>query len=329
MTRYTFPPPLREHDLVCVVAPARSLAMSWITDDIVHLATQRLEGLGLRVRFGRHVRALDDAASSSVAHRLADLHAAFADPEVKLILTVIGGYNSNQLLDGLDWDLIRGNPKRLCGFSDITALQNAMLARAGMVSWYGPHFIDFGMKRGSEYTTEQFRAAMFEEGPRVLPMPAAWSDDMWARDQDVRRFDPDTSMRVVRAGVAEGTLVGGNLCTLNLLQGTPWMPALDGTVLLVEDDEESRAPHFDRDLLSLLHQPGFAGVRGVIVGRFQRASAITAEQLDRLLDKPRLKGIPIVADAPFGHTSPRATLPLGGHVRLEAGPGGATLTLSR
>ena len=77
--------------------------------------------------FGEHVEACDDFSSSSVEYRLADLHDAFADPDVDGILTVIGGFNSNQLLTGIDYELVAENPKPLCGFSDITALGNASM----------------------------------------------------------------------------------------------------------------------------------------------------------------------------------------------------------
>lgn len=318
------PPPLRRGDTVRVIAPARTLALPWITADVFDRAVERLSTLGLRVTLGAHVWERDEADSSPVAHRLEDLHAAFRDSEVRLVLTVIGGYNSNQLLDGVDWELLREHPKRLCGFSDITALQNAMLARAGLVSWSGPHFVDFGMKHGADYMIEQFHANMFGDGPRELTPPRVWSDDAWGRDQEARTFHTDTAVRVIRPGTAEGTLVGGNLCTLNLLQGTPYMPPLRDTILLLEDDEESHAETFDRDLVSLTHQPGFDGVRGLLVGRFQRRSGVTPERLARILDKPGLREIPIVADLSFGHTSPRATLPIGGRAHVEARADGSS-----
>ncbi|MCJ7436116.1 MAG: LD-carboxypeptidase [Anaerolineales bacterium] len=85
--------------------------------------------------------------SSPITSRVADIHAAFADPKVKGILTAIGGYNSNQLLRYLDYDLIRANPQILCVFSDITALGTAIYARTGMISYSGPHFSTFGMER--------------------------------------------------------------------------------------------------------------------------------------------------------------------------------------
>lgn len=292
--------------------------MPWITPEIVELAQARITALGLRPTFGEHVLERGEDDSASIESRVADLHAAFRDPGVRLVLTAIGGYNSNQLLDSLDWKLIRSNPKHLCGFSDITALQNALLARADLASWYGPHFIDFGMRKGGEFTFAEFHRALFSGAAHPLRQPEAWSDDVWARDQEQRTFHTDTAWRVVRQGETEGRLVGGNLSTLCLLQGTIYMPSLDGAVLLVEDDEESHAARFDRDLCSLIQQPGFGGVRGLLVGRPPRASGISSAVMDRILDKPALRRLPVVADLPFGHTSPRSTIPIGGRVHIQA-----------
>jgi muramoyltetrapeptide carboxypeptidase LdcA involved in peptidoglycan recycling len=138
------PPKLRPGSSVRVIAPSRSLAI--ISAETRDEADGKLTALGLRVSFGEHVSECDDFASSSVASRLADLHAAFADPEVDAILTVIGGFNSNQLLAGIDYELIAAHPKVLCGFSDITALSNAIYARTGLVGYSGPHYSSFGMK---------------------------------------------------------------------------------------------------------------------------------------------------------------------------------------
>jgi muramoyltetrapeptide carboxypeptidase len=116
----------------------------------------------------------------------------------------------------------------------------------------------------------------------------------------------------------EGRLVGTNLSTLALLHGTELMPALDGAILFVEDDFESQIHHFDRQLSSLFQQPGAAGIRGLVIGRFQRASRVTRELLGALVRaKPQLDAIPVVANLDFGHTTPLLTLPVGGAVRVE------------
>lgn len=97
------------------------------------------------------------------------------------------------------------------------------------------------------------------------------------------------------------------------------MPDLEGTILFLEDDEESHALTFDRDLQSLLHVPSFAGVRGLVIGRFQKASNLSPERLTALLQaKPELQHIPVIIDASFGHTSPYFTFPIGGQGRIRA-----------
>lgn len=88
--------------------------------------------------------------------RIKDLHEAFLDNNVKMILTAIGGYNSNQLLRYIDYDIIKNNPQIICGFSDITALLNAIYTKSGLVTYSGPHFSNFGMNKGLEYTIRYF-----------------------------------------------------------------------------------------------------------------------------------------------------------------------------
>ncbi len=100
-------------------------------NDNAIVAQRHLADLGLRISYGQHVDERDRYDSSSIASRVADLHTAYADPSVDALLTVIGGFNSNELLPHLDFDLIGDNPKILCGYSDITALQNAITATRG------------------------------------------------------------------------------------------------------------------------------------------------------------------------------------------------------
>jgi muramoyltetrapeptide carboxypeptidase LdcA involved in peptidoglycan recycling len=124
--KVAFPPKLRRGDTVRVVAPARSRSM--LEHDYSATIDTRFADMGLKLTYGRHVDERDDFDSSSITSRVEDLHEAFADPAVAAIITVIGGFNSNELLPHLDWDLIAANPKVLCGYSDITALQNAILS---------------------------------------------------------------------------------------------------------------------------------------------------------------------------------------------------------
>src|SRR5215469_14328402 len=192
----TVPRKLHCGDTIRVVAPARS--RQFVAEhDHSGMIDARFAALGLRLTFGDHVDERDDFESSSVASRVSDLHAAFADPEVAGILTVIGGFNSNELLPYLDWDLIAANPKIFCGYSDITAVQNAILARAGLVTYSGPHWSSFGMR-------DYFEQTLFEEGPIDLRPARAWTDDLWFLDQDNRTVLPGQGWWPLGPGQASG-----------------------------------------------------------------------------------------------------------------------------
>ena len=314
------PAKLQRGDEVRVVSPAVSLG--FIPEDQRQTARERLEGLGLRYSLSINAEVRDRFDSSPVEARVSDLHEAFADPGVRAMLTTLGGYNSNQLLGHLDYDLIRANPKIFCGFSDITALATAIYARTGLLTYSGPHFTTFGMKRGLAYTEEYFERCLMSEEPFEVTPADHWSDELWYEDQENRDLVPNPGYEVIHEGEAEGTLLGGNLGTLCLLFGTPYMPELEGSILLLEEDEEENPVDFDRHLQSLIHQPGFEGVRAVVIGKFQRASHMDPETLRAIIESKReLAGIPIVAGASFGHTTPQFSFPIGGYGSLHAGNG--------
>lgn len=314
-----FPRKLRTGDTVRVVAPARSRAFV-LEHDHRSVIAERFAALGLRLSYGEHVDERDDFDSSSIASRVADLHAAWADPEVAAILTVIGGFNSNELLPHLDWSLIGDNPKVFCGFSDITALQNAILAMTGLVTYSGPHWSSFGMRDYFEQSLAWFTEAMFSDGPMEMHPSEIWTDDLWFLDQDHRSPLVNEGWWPLQEGAAAGRIVGGNLCTLNLLQGTPFMPALDGALLFVEDDEASHVVDFARDLASLLQVPDAAGISGLVIGRFQQASGMTRLLLEQIIERqPVLTAVPVLANVDFGHTNPLMTLPIGGQATIVAG----------
>jgi muramoyltetrapeptide carboxypeptidase LdcA involved in peptidoglycan recycling len=321
------PPKLRPGSSVRVIAPSRSLAV--ISADVRAEADRRLTALGLKLSFGEHAEEADDFGSSSVEARLADLHDAFADPSVDGILSVVGGFSSNQLLAGIDYDLVAAHPKVLVGYSDITALSSALYARTGLVGYSGPTYSTFGMKHAFDYTLAGFQACVMADEPIDLKPAPGWSDDEWYLDQEKRRYETGTDWWVLQEGSASGTVVGGHLGTLNLLHGTAFKPSLDGTVLFVETDSPERPWDFDRDLVSRLQQPGFGGVRGLVIGRFQRGSAMTRELLTQIVaSKPELAGLPVLANADFGHTSPMFTFPIGGTAELRADPAAPALRIT-
>lgn len=321
------PSKLKRGDRVAVVAPARS--MSIISGEVSAAAEKRLGSLGIETVIAENAGETDEFNSSSIRSRIEDLDWAFGSRDIKAVMTVIGGFNSNQLLRHMDYGLIRRNPKVLCGYSDITALQNAIYAKTGLVTYYGPHFSNFGMKRGLEYTVDHFRKCLFSSRPFEVRVSREWSDDPWYADQERRRFERNRGYEVIHEGRVEGRLLGGNLCTFNLLQGTEFMPDIRRSVLFLEDDHMSNPVTFDRDLQSLMHQPGFEEVRGIVIGRFQKASGMASGLLRKTIEtKEELEGVPVIANADFGHTTPQFTFPIGGKARFEAAVGKARLWIT-
>ena len=305
------PNKLKYNDEIRIIAPARSLKL--ISEECRDYANRCFTEMGLKVTFSRNCEKSDDFMSSTIEERISDLHEAFADKNVKCILTVIGGYNSNQLLKYIDYDLIKNNPKIFCGYSDITALSNAIYSKTGLVTYSGPHYSTFGMKKGIDYTLEYFKRCLFLKDEYKVESSKLWSDDLWFLDQEKRVFNENSGYKSFGNGRVEGRIIGGNLCTLNLLQGTEFMPNITDTILFIEDDEITSPETFDRDLQSLIHQPNFEKVRGIVFGRFQTKSNIKENLFEKIIStKAELKNMSIIYNADFGHTTPHITFPIGG-----------------
>lgn len=314
-----FPPKLQPGNGVRVIAPSCALPTLEDYEKRLAAAKEYFIRLGMVVSEGAHIREIDALESSSIDSRIEDMHAAFSDPSVHAIISIRGGWNSNQLLRHIDYDLLRKYPKIFCGYSDITALGNAIYAKTGLVTYSGPNFHNFGIGEQIRYTYDTFERCILRDGPYQIEPSPRWTSDHYSTDHPQLTFEDNDGHWVLQNGQAEGRLLGGNLCTLNLLQGTEYMPDIRGAILFLEDDHESPGRTFDRDLQSLIHQPIFRDVRGIVIGRFQKESAVTRPLLTQIIDTKReLRGIPVIANADFGHTQPMATFPIGGTVRIEA-----------
>ena len=323
------PQKLKSGDEIRVIAPSSSLGI--ISQEIRDAAIYKLRELGLKISYSENSEEIDEAESSSIESRVHDLHTAFADKNVKGILTAIGGFNVNQILKYLDYDLIRNNPKVLCGYSDITALSNAIYAKTGLINYSGPAFSTFGMIKGNDYTVYYFKKCLMAENPFEIKPSEEWSDDKWYLNQEDREFLKNDGAIIVNEGEAEGKIIGGNLCTFNLLQGTEFMPSLKDSILFLEDDNivgDLFIKEFDRNLQSLIHQPEFLGVGGIILGRFQGSVDDSNDKIVKMIrSKKELENIPVVANLDFGHTSPIFTFPIGGIARLSARKDGIKLEI--
>ncbi|KAA0550123.1 LD-carboxypeptidase [Bacillus sp. BGMRC 2118] len=313
------PKKLKKGSHIRVIAPATSLGV--IPNEQRNIAITRLNELGLDVSFSKNAEEVTSFGSSSIQGRVDDIHEAFLDPNVDGIITTLGGFNSNQLLSYINFEIIKNNPKILCGYSDITALSAAIYEKTGLVTYSGPHFTTFSMVKGIEYTIKHFRKCLMEDEAVTLSPSSHWSDDQWYLDQENRTFVENDGWLILQEGTAEGVIMGGNLCTLNLLQGTEYFPRIKNDfILFIEDDYMSIPETFDRDLQSLLHVPAIKEhIKAVVGGRFQTKSNMNMDQLKEIVKtKKELEKIPIIANVNFGHVSPIFTFPIGGTGSLLA-----------
>ncbi|HEX3095755.1 MAG TPA: LD-carboxypeptidase, partial [Patescibacteria group bacterium] len=190
--------------------------------------------------------------------------------------------------------------KMYCGFSDNTALQNAIFTKTGLVTFSGPNFASFANPKKYKYTLNNFLNMVCETG-----------------SQQIKNLD---KLEVINKGKASGTIVGGNLCTLNLLQGTQYMPDIKDKILFLEDDYVSNLDllEFYRNLQSVISLPDFKKVRAVVFGKFQKESKISASTVKKIVKlKPELADIPVIANFNFGHSYPMFTFPIGGKATID------------
>ena len=177
---------------------------------------------------------------------------------------------------------------------------------------------------------DYFLQAITNDSILYIESSKEWSNDLWYLNQEDRTFYPNEGYFIINEGQAEGKILGGNLCTFNLLQGTQFMPDLTDSILFIEDDNESHSQMFDRDLQSLLHQPNADKIRAIIIGRFEKESQVTKEGLRLIIQtKKELQHIPVIANVDFGHTSPIFTIPIGGTCTVKASGGIVELILQQ
>ena len=305
---------LKPGDTVGLITPS-----TYVSDpDRVELARRTIEYFGLKPRMGKNVRKRAGYLGGSIQERVDDLHAMFADSDVKAVFAIRGGYGSAQLLDSIDYSLIKRNPKIFAGYSDITAIHLAFRRMTGLVTFHGP----VTLSRFPDYTLEHFKRAIFDPAPLgVLSNPP-----------ETNTLRPRHFLRALRGGKARGPLIGGNLSLIATTMGTPFEIQTDGHILFLEDVEEQ--PYsMDRMLTQLRLAGKFKNIRGLIIGEcagcvprdykpsFESTFSL-GEVLENILgDLP----VPILSGLTIGHTEDQLTLPLGVMAALDADAG--TLTI--
>lgn len=222
----------------------------------------------------------------------------------------------------VDWQRLAEHPKIFCGFSNITALHGAFRAHTDLVTYYGPSFASLGGPGPHAYTLDYLKRCLMDDAPFTVRPSRVAADEAQGGESD--RFVAPTAKGgggpwTIRPGAAGGTIVGGCLSDLNLLQGTPHMPPLEDAVVFLEDDQATSPAVLDRALASLLLQRAFGTAHALVFGCFPRRTGVTPAVLaDIVHRKPALDRLPVIAGADFGHVAPRFTFPIGGTARIDA-----------
>ncbi len=317
------PPKLKKGDVIGIVSPSSPVAS--FCPRRLSRGIKQLEKSGFQIKLGQYVEERVNYTAGTIDQRLSDLQAMFADSEVKAIIATIGGLNSNQLLDKIDYSLISSNPKIFVGYSDITALLNAISVKTGLVTYYGPMILpQFGEFDGIyDYTWKYFKDLLIA-AEKVDYSPSEWWTDErldWdTADDRPREKKQNPGWQVLFSGKVKGRLIGGNLSTLVNLIGTEYWPDMKGAILFLEDDEEDDPATYDRHLTHLKQTGVFDQIAGLLFGRPRTESGFSednslAMMVKRLVGKKRL---PTMLDLDFGHTDPIFTLPIGIKAEMNA-----------
>ena len=264
--------------------------------DRIGEAKRKLEARGLRITLADNIAhegshgylAGTDDERVEIANRF------LRDPQFDGFLFARGGYGAMRILDRIDYDAIATNPRPVIGFSDLTALHQAMAIRAGVRSFHGPMVnLDF------------------HDG--LSPANEEWFWSMLAGNAPLtHRF---VKSQVVLEGVAEGPLFGGCLSLTEALAGTPYDFWIDGGIWFWEEVEE-RPYRIDRMLTTLRLSGRLERIRGVVIGKLKNCGS--EAEIDLLLREFFAPlSIPVVRDVPFGHYGDNLLMPIGALVRLS------------
>jgi muramoyltetrapeptide carboxypeptidase len=294
-----FPPRFAPGDTIAIAAPASPPEKPEIIDE----AIERFTSLGFKVKAAKHLRKRDGYLAGSDEGRAADINALFADPKVKAIFALRGGYGSCRLLPLLDYKLIRANPKPLIGYSDITAMHLAILVKSGLVTFHGSN-----------------ASSAFTEGNIATCRKMLVADGAARRDKTEVLFSATrgSKIKTVVPGEAKGQLLGGNMTCLLRLLGTPYEPDFRGRILFLEDTNE-KAYRIDGMFTHLRLAGILQQIGGLVLGQFDHTDPAEQTRIAACLKREaKAIGVPCVSGAPIGHFAEQIIVPQGVPAQLNA-----------
>lgn len=298
------PRALRPGDTLGLVSPAGA------TYELApfEMAAANLRLLGFKVKESRHLRARHGHFAGTDEQRASAVNELFGDPGVHGILALTGGSGCTRIVNRLDYSLIRRNPKFFGGFSDLTALLNAIHSQTGLVTFHSPT----ATSDWNSFSQECFRRIVCDGAQHVLANPPATSALPLAGNY---------LTRTIRPGKATGRLVGGNLAVLTSLAGSPYLPSLDGAILFLEEVNEY-IYRVDRMLAQLRLVGAFDRLAGVVIGQFtdcKPGDGFGTLTLDEVFEDYFGKlGIPVFSGCLFGHVREKLTVPIGVMAEMDA-----------
>jgi muramoyltetrapeptide carboxypeptidase len=298
------PKPLQKGDLIGIISPSAATG-----DEMEFVfAREAVEALGFRAVLGEHLAKRRGHLAGSDTERAADLNNMFAHQEVKAIICLRGGSGAARILPLIDYENIRRNPKPLLGYSDITALHNAIYAQTGLITFHGPN----GSGSWNSFNVRQFNQMFLERELVRFENEKQKGDDLVIKENRIQTIFP---------GTAEGAIVGGNLTVLTALAGSPYLPDFKDKILFLEDVDEG--PYrIDRMMSTLLLMGALAKIKGFIFGQCtdcDPSSGFGTLTIKEILDDYILPlNIPAYRGAMIGHVSKQFIVPFGAMVSMDA-----------
>lgn len=284
------PTKLKKGDTIGVIAPSNYIEK----DDLeyINASIALMEASGFKVKFGKYVFEDTLGYGTSPEKRAADLNWAFKDDEVKAVMCVKGGEDSNTTLDYIDYEMIKKHPKIICGFSDNTSILNAIHQKAGLVTYHGPTFKSLTSWE-TGYAYKQF-IKTFAENTESLIMG-----------------EPEDEYTTIQAGQATGELVGGNLSLFTKLVCGKYAVNLQDKILFLEELGFEAAPEMVNSNIYYLKQNGvFDRIAGLWIGNYEHPSKVSIEKIIKNAIGDEYK-FPIIKSDNFGHIDKKIIIPIG------------------
>ena len=282
------PKRLEKGDVIGVVAPSNPIVGDNIEE--IERAKEIITELGYKVKYSKNLFSNTNKYSSTAEEKAEDINEMFADKEVKMIWCAKGGENSNSTFDYLDYNLIKKNPKIICGYSDITSITNVISAKTGLVTFSGTNFKTIATDE-TEYSLMEIIKRL-EQGSLEL----GTSID---------------SYTTIRSGYAEGELIGGNLSLMKGLVAGKYAVNFKNKILFLEELGIETGPALVSNHLYYMKQNKiFNQIKGLWIGNYTHESEIKLE--DILLDTIKDEyNIPIIKSENFGHIERKTVIPIG------------------